>query len=94
LEELLTEYEDIFAVDSEDHGWTNKVYHRIDMGDARTIRQPPRRLPLAKQVEVSEMLYEMQRREVIEESESPWSSPAFLSGKRMGNSASVWTTEN
>jgi hypothetical protein len=38
LEELLTEYKDIFAVDSEDHGRTNKVYHRIDTGDARPIR--------------------------------------------------------
>jgi hypothetical protein len=27
LEELLVEYEDIFAVDSEDYRWTNKVYH-------------------------------------------------------------------
>jgi hypothetical protein len=34
LEELLTKYENIFAVDSEAHGWTNKVYHRIDTGDA------------------------------------------------------------
>jgi hypothetical protein len=34
LEELLVKYEDIFAVDSEDHGRTDKVYHRIDMGDA------------------------------------------------------------
>jgi hypothetical protein len=34
LEELLAKYDDIFAVDSEDHRWTNKVYHRIDTGDA------------------------------------------------------------
>jgi hypothetical protein len=34
LKELLAECEDIFAVDSEDHGRTNKVYHRIDTGDA------------------------------------------------------------
>jgi hypothetical protein len=56
LEELLTEYEDIFAVDSDDHGQTNKMYHQTDTGDAQPIRQPPRRLPLAKQAEVSEML--------------------------------------
>jgi hypothetical protein len=31
---LLAEYGDIFAVDSEDHGRTNKVYHCIDTGDA------------------------------------------------------------
>jgi hypothetical protein len=34
LEELLAKYKDIFAVDSEGHGQTNKVYHGIDMGDA------------------------------------------------------------
>jgi hypothetical protein len=36
LEEL-TEYEDIFAGDNEDYGRTNKVYHRVDTGDAQTI---------------------------------------------------------
>jgi hypothetical protein len=58
------------------------VYHRIDTGDARPIRQPPRRLPLAKQADVSEMLDDMQRRGVIEESDSPWSSPVVLVRKK------------
>jgi hypothetical protein len=70
LEELLNKYEDTFAVGSEDYGRTKKVYRRIDTGDARQIRQIPRRLPLAKQAEVSEMLDDMQRRGVIEESDS------------------------
>jgi hypothetical protein len=35
LKELLTEYDDIFAGDDEVYGRTNKVYHRIDTGDAR-----------------------------------------------------------
>jgi hypothetical protein len=60
LEELLTEYDDIFPGDNEDYGRNNKVYHCIDTGDARTIRQPPRRIPLAKQAEVKEMLNKMQ----------------------------------
>jgi hypothetical protein len=30
LEELLTEYEDIFAEADEDYGRTNKVHHRTD----------------------------------------------------------------
>jgi hypothetical protein len=51
LKEIVTEYEDIFAEDSEDYGRTKKVYHRIDTGDARPIRQPPRK-PLTKQTEV------------------------------------------
>jgi hypothetical protein len=60
LEELLTEYEDIFAMDSDDYGWTNRVYHRTDTGEARLIRQPPRRLPLAKQADVGMMLKDIQ----------------------------------
>jgi hypothetical protein len=59
FKELLTEYEDIFARDDEDYGRTNEVYHCIDTGDARPIRQPPRRMPLAKQADVKEMLDDM-----------------------------------
>jgi hypothetical protein len=84
LNELLTEYEDILARYDEDYGRTNKVYHRIDTGDARPIRQPPRRIPLAKQAEVKEMLDDMQRHGVIEESDSPWSSPVVLVKKKNG----------
>jgi hypothetical protein len=93
LEEL-TECEDIFAGDNEDYGRTNKVYHRICAGDARPIRQPPRRIPLAKQAEVKDMLDNMQQHGVIEESHSPWFSPIVLVRKRMGNSVSAWTTGN
>jgi hypothetical protein len=84
LEELLAEYKDIFAVYSEDYGQTNKVYHSIDTADAQPIRQTPRRMPLTKQAEVGEMLDGVQRRGVIEESDSPWSSPVVLVRKRNG----------
>jgi hypothetical protein len=84
LKKLLAECDDIFAVDSEDHGRTNQVYHRIDTGDARPIRQPPRSVPLAKQAEVSDMLDDMKRRGVIEESDSPWSSPVVVVRKKNG----------
>jgi hypothetical protein len=84
LEDLMTEYEDIFATGSEDYVRNNRVYHRIDTGDARPIRQPPRRLPLAKQTEVSGMLDDMQRRGIIEESDSPWASPVVLVRKGNG----------
>jgi hypothetical protein len=94
LTKPLTEYEDIFAVNSDDHGRTNKVYHRINTWDARPIPQPPRRLPLAKQTEVSGMLDDMQRRGVIEESDSLGCPQSFWSGRRMENSVSVLTTEN
>jgi hypothetical protein len=60
LEELLNEYEDIFAGADEDYGRTQKVYHVIDTGDTRPIRQPLKRVPRAKQAEVKEMLDKMQ----------------------------------
>jgi len=49
LEELLVDYQDVFETGSGDPGRTERVYNRIDTGDSRPIRQPPRRLPLAKQ---------------------------------------------
>jgi hypothetical protein len=61
------------------------VYHRIDTGEARLIRQPPRRLPLPKRAEANEMLEDMRQRGVIEESDSPWSSPVVLVWKRNGD---------
>jgi hypothetical protein len=94
LEEHPTEYKDIFAGDNEDCGRASKVYHRIDTGDARPIRQPSRRIPLAKQAEVNDRLENMQRLGVIEESASPWSPPSFWSVRRMGSSSSAWTTGN
>jgi hypothetical protein len=72
LQELVAEYPDIFARDSEDYRRTDKVYHGIDTGDARPIRQPPRRVPLAKQAEVIEMLDNMRRQGVIERE---WPTP-------------------
>jgi hypothetical protein len=56
LEELIGNYQDVFETKSGDHGRTERVYHRIDTSYAQLIRQPPRRLPLAKQAEVNGML--------------------------------------
>jgi hypothetical protein len=60
LEELLTKYRDISAMKSDDYRYTNIVYHRTDMGEALLICQPPRKLSLAKQADVGEMLKDMQ----------------------------------
>jgi hypothetical protein len=40
LEEFIAQFQDIFARKSGDYGGTDKVYHCIDTGDARPIRQP------------------------------------------------------
>ena len=85
LEELLADYQDVFENGSGDRGCTEKVYQRIDTGDARPIRQTPRRLPLAKQSLINDLLEDMKSQGVIEESDSPWSSPVVLVRKKDGS---------
>jgi hypothetical protein len=84
LEDFVTEYGVIFAMKSDDYRWADRVYHHIDTGEAQQIHQPPRRLPLAKQAEVGEMLNNMQQQGGIEEAYSPWSSPVLI-WKKNGN---------
>ena len=50
LGELIADYQDVFETKSGDYGRAEKVYHRIDTGDAWPIRQPPPRFPLAQVV--------------------------------------------
>jgi hypothetical protein len=77
LGEFSTEFQEIFIVKSDDCGWT-----AIDADDACPIQRPYCRLPLAKQAEVTKMLKDMKEQGVIEESESPWSSPVILTWKK------------
>jgi hypothetical protein len=81
-EELITKYEDVFAMKSSDYRQTNRAYHRIDAEEARPIQQPLRRLPMVKQVEVDKMLQDMQQLGVIDESNNSCSSPIGLIQKK------------
>jgi hypothetical protein len=65
--EFITEFQDLFATKSGDYGRKDTVYHRTDTGDAHSIRQPPRRLPLSKQAEVNGMLEDMKKRGGVEQ---------------------------
>lgn len=77
LESLLNEFKDILSID-DDLGQTKLVYHEIDTGDARPIRQQARRLPFHQKAEVRQLLDNMLPRRVIEHSNGPWSSPIVL----------------
>jgi hypothetical protein len=65
-------------MDSDDYEQTDKMYPRNDIGKARPVHQHARSLPVAKQANVGQILDDMQRRGVIEESDSPWSSLVVL----------------
>jgi hypothetical protein len=70
LEELLADYLDVFETGSGDRERTDKVYQRIDTGDDRPIHQPPRRLPLAKQSLINDLLEDMKSQGVMEVKDS------------------------
>ena len=70
--DLLRQNADVF---SSDLRRTDTVKHRIITGSAKPIKQPPRRLPLAKRDVACQAVDDMLKHEVIEPSTSPWSSP-------------------
>ena len=60
------------------------VEHDIDTGDARPIKQSPRRPPLAAREAEDDILEEMLATGVIEPSTSSWASPVCLVKKKDG----------
>ena len=47
IEHLLNQFSPVFSVNEYDLGLTNITEHVIETGDARPIKQPPRRVPMA-----------------------------------------------
>jgi len=78
LKELLYDHRETFASSSLDLGFCPLVEHDIDTGDARPIKQSPRRPSLAAREAEDEILDEMLATGVIEPSISSWASPVCL----------------
>ena len=56
----------------------------IETGDASPKKQPVRRVPFALRQELTKQLQKMQEEEVIQPSNSPWSSAIVLVRKKDG----------
>ncbi|PIK36751.1 hypothetical protein BSL78_26415 [Apostichopus japonicus] len=82
--EIMAELADVFAKSPENLGRTNLVKHRIDIGNAKPIRQAARRLPIHQKVEAQKEINRMLRENIIEPSSSSWSSPVVLVKKKDG----------
>ena len=85
LRALLLKHKNLFAKDDNDLGRTDLVVHDINTGDARPIRQPPRRVPSALQPELEANLSSMLEKGVAEPGQSPWASPVVLVRKKDGS---------
>ena len=84
LKTLLGEFKDTFSLNPTDIGRTNLAKHSINTGMSQPINQPPRRLPFALKDVVDNQVQELLAKEMIEESNSPWSSPVVLVRKKSG----------
>lgn len=56
--------------------------HLIDAGEAPSVSQPSKTLPLARQVVVVGEIFNKQRCRIFEESDSPWSPLDVLAQKK------------
>lgn len=66
-------------------GETDCVLHIINTGQARFIKQAPRRIPIYQKEEVSQELKRMLDVGVIKPSKSPWGSPIVIVRKSDGS---------
>ena len=60
IKTTLIAYADIFSRDENDLGFTHLTEHTIDTGNARPVKQPPRRTPIAFQGEEREAVLKLQ----------------------------------
>ena len=81
LAEVITQYREVFPdVPSK----TNLIEHDVDVGDSAPIKQHPYRVsPMKKELLDKEVQY-MLENDIIEESQSNWSSPCILFPKHDG----------
>jgi len=82
--EVLSTYADCISRGPWDLGSAKSVKHTIDTGSAQPIQVPPRRVPFHKRQEMHRQVEEMLEAQIIEPSESPWSSPVVLVAKPDG----------
>ncbi|BHF66425.1 hypothetical protein SprV_0200944200 [Sparganum proliferum] len=73
-----------FDVNNRSLGHTKVLQHCIDTGDARPIRQAPRRIPIYYQKDLEKMIQDMLNRNIIRPPSSPWASPIVLVKKKDG----------
>jgi len=83
LNDLLTRFHDVFALDTIELGRTDTVQHIIDTGTHQPIWQQPHRIPFVLQKQAEELIETMLKEGIVTQSKSPWASPVVLVAKRM-----------
>ena len=80
----MNDFSDIFAVDGQRPGRTSLIEHRIDLDpDTKPFKLPARRVPMHLQGEMDREIDSMLEQQIIEPSDSDFSSPPVLDARRM-----------
>ena len=82
MTKLISEYQDVFALNNSELNSTNLVQHHIETGDFNPIHQHARRIPFAQCKKVDKIVQDMLDQGVIQHSQSPWANPIVLVAKQ------------
>lgn len=82
---LLTKYSGVFSKSDDDIGRSGIIKHKIPIGDANPIKQPPRRVPVHMNDEIDKQIDKMLKEEIIQPSTSPWASSIVMVKKKDGS---------
>ena len=84
VEQLVEDYQDVFALDPLKLGSTSVTSHSIDTGSQPPIKQAARRIPFVLRQKIDELTEQMLDTNVIRPLNSPWASPVVLVRKKDG----------
>jgi transposase InsO family protein len=82
LQNMLSIYRDVFAVDSNDIGTTRWVKHDVDTGNEQPVRQRPRRLRYEQRPVLQNTIRDLHDQGRIRPSNSEWASNVVLVRKK------------
>lgn len=83
IEQLCVEYSDVFFIEGDELKPTNVVEHKIELiEETNPICTRQYRLPESHRVEIQRQVTELEKRGIIEVSQSEWNSPVLLTDKR------------
>uniref|UniRef100_A0A914HQZ2 RNA-directed DNA polymerase n=1 Tax=Globodera rostochiensis TaxID=31243 RepID=A0A914HQZ2_GLORO len=85
IDEVISEFEEIFALNDFELTQTSLAEHEIDTGTASPVKNRMRPVPYAYREKVSGMIQEYLERDIIQASNSPWASPIVLVPKKDGS---------
>ena len=84
MKDILHEFKDVFSKSKLDLGYNNSFEHRIETGSAAPIACSPRRVPVALEDKVDQLVQQLLQQKIIRPSVSPWNSPIVVVSKKNG----------